>query len=75
MPGEAEVLHIEPGDVRRAPADQLRGASRRPEPSAGMTCRHRYEDVGLPCRKTIGCPVPSSRWNIVELSTAVVGMA
>src|SRR4051812_27333824 len=46
------------------------GASRRPgPPTADMTCRHPYDDVGLPCRKTIGAPAPTSRWNIVESRT------
>ena len=31
----------------------------RPRPSrCGMTLRHRYDDVGLPCRNTMGSPAP-----------------
>src|SRR5688500_10615069 len=37
------------------------GARQRPEASrCGITLRHRYDDVGLPCRKTMGRPTPIS---------------
>src|SRR5437899_994103 len=37
------------------------GARQRPAPSSrAMTLRHRYDDVGLPCRNTIGSPTPTS---------------
>src|SRR2546430_3311442 len=39
------------------------GARQRPRAATwGMTLRQRYEDVGLPWRKTIGSPLPASTW-------------
>ena len=41
------------------------GAMQRPSRSrCGMTLRQRYDDVGLPCRKTIGSPLPTSTYAI-----------
>ena len=34
--------------------------------------RQRYDDVGLPCRKTIGSPVPISTYAMCESSTGIV---
>ena len=33
----------------------------------GMTLRHRYDEVGLPCSKTIGSPEPASAYEIQVL--------
>src|SRR5215469_7598792 len=41
------------------------GAMQRPRCcKCGKTLRHRYDEVGLPCRKTIGSPSPTSTYAI-----------
>src|SRR5215212_11588059 len=51
------------------------GARQRPRSdTCGMMLRHRYDEVGLPCRMTIGSPSPDSTWWIVVSSTRVRGM-
>src|ERR1700687_4615662 len=52
------------------------GARQRAVPvSSGMTVRHRNDDVGLPCSKTIGSPSPWSSQCIVESSTRTLATA
>src|SRR5947208_5749972 len=47
------------------------GAMRRPAPSRwGITLRHRYEEVGLPWRKMMGSPSPTSTYAIRSPSTS-----
>src|SRR5580700_9091679 len=36
----------------------------------GMTLRHRYDEVGLPCRKTTGSPEPVSAYEIQVLMSS-----
>ena len=44
-----------------SPMPMRSGAMQRPNDArCGMTLRHRYDDVGLPCRKTMGLPAPTS---------------
>src|SRR5687768_17163719 len=46
------------------------GARQCPWPATcGMTLRHRYDDVGLPCRNTTGSPCPTSTYAISLSST------
>jgi hypothetical protein len=35
----------------------------------GMTFRHRYDEVGLPCRNTTGAPLPVSTYVMLVPST------
>src|SRR5262245_11571815 len=38
----------------------------------GITLRHRYDEVGLPCRKTMGAPLPVSTYAMLVPSTLTV---
>src|SRR3981189_490741 len=40
-----------------------------------MTFRQRYEEVGLPWRKTIGSPEPTSRYAIARPPTSMCGLS
>ena len=42
------------------PMPMRSGATSRPGPTRGRTSRHRWDELGLPCRKTNGVPLPDS---------------
>ncbi|GLY39625.1 hypothetical protein Amsp01_056490 [Amycolatopsis sp. NBRC 101858] len=47
------------GGRSEAPMPIRSGAKRRPG-TEGITLRHKYDDVGFPCKNTTGAPAPDS---------------
>src|SRR5271169_1600483 len=68
------MKRYEPGPLfesfSESPIPIKSGAMQRPKCSRwGITLRHRYDEVGFPCNRTIGSPCPASTYAISRPST------